>query len=230
MRNEKGEITIKSVWKWLRTDVGKRYSFFIFYLFFFIFLFIVFSVTSNYETPEYENNETNNNNSQVEESLPFSIKNLENDYTFTYKRVVDDLSFEYLGNRRGSKITLLDDMGVYEYNYQNSTLVETNTANEDIIYKFLDVYEFRRLIKNSTYISKTEYASNESLYTYEVSNSTLHNILGKDIENGRLMNQIKIQTNNKNIIEEVEFDITNFISQKDNKQEKIIITYEDNNE
>ena len=57
MRDEKGKITFKSVWKWLRSDQGKKYSFVIFYAIFFIFLFIFISMPSDYKANNEEKEE-----------------------------------------------------------------------------------------------------------------------------------------------------------------------------
>ena len=79
MKNENGKITIKSIWKWLRSEKGKRYSFLIFYLFFFIFVFIFISLPSNITTNNNENSNSGNNSNIQGESFPFSVKNLEED-------------------------------------------------------------------------------------------------------------------------------------------------------
>ena len=71
MRDEKGKITVKSVWQWLRSDTGKKYSFFIFYFFFFLVLIIFLNMPKEMSS----NNEEENNVL----SLPFKSIKIENE-------------------------------------------------------------------------------------------------------------------------------------------------------
>ena len=68
------EITIKTIWKWLRSKKGKRYSFVIFYIFFFIFLYIFMNVDLKTDTNKKE--ETPKEDTSALTSLPFVTSNL----------------------------------------------------------------------------------------------------------------------------------------------------------
>ena len=226
--NQDKKINIKTIWKFLRSEKGKRYSFVIFYVFFFAFLFILMSLP---------NTSTNNKqNNQVESSLPFKITNLEqSNYTFNYVKKIDNNSTIYLGKRNDNQISLILDDNIYIYNYQNSTLKPSVDNESDIIYQFLDIYELKRIIKNSTYISKTEFPDGNINYNYEIDNNTLANILNMEVlDNSNLINKIIVNTNKTGVLD-ITFDLLNLMNNTSNVtnsylEYKTIITYGDNNE
>lgn len=226
--NQDKKINIKTIWKFLRSEKGKRYSFVIFYIFFFAFLFILMSLPST--------STNNKQNNQVESSLPFKITNLEqSNYTFNYVKRIDNNSTIYLGKKINNQISLTLDDNIYIYNYQNSTLKPSVDNESDIIYQFLDIYELKRIIKNSTYISKTEFPDGNINYNYEIDNNTLANILNMEVlDNSNLINNIVVNTN-KNGVLDITFDLLNLMNNTSNVtnsylEYKIIITYGDNNE
>lgn len=229
MKNKQDKkINIKTIWKFLRSEKGKRYSFVIFYIFFFAFLFILMNLP---------NTSTNNKqNNQVESSLPFKITNLEqSNYTFNYVKRIDNNSTIYLGKKINNQISLTLDDNAYIYNYQNSTLKPSVDNESDIIYQFLDIYELKRIIKNSTYISKTEFPDGNINYNYEIDNNTLANILNMEVlDNSNLINNIVVNTNKIGVLD-ITFDLLNLMNNTSNVtnsylEYKIIITYGDNNE
>lgn len=210
MRNEKGDITIKSVWKWLRSDSGKKYSFAVFYLVFFIFIFILISLPSPNDTK-------NENNYQKEENtFPYSIKEIENNsYKFKYILKINDNLNEYLVNKNNNKLIINDDTGIYNYSYQDGKLVYNGDLEPISYSNFLNFYEVKRILKKSKLISETKLTETEEyLYTYSLKTSDLIEIL--DIESLNfsefdLENQIVVKANKKNELETITFDIINFI-------------------
>lgn len=234
MKNKK-ESNIKTIYKWLRSDKGKRYSFFIFYIFFFVFVFIflAFTNSSQDEFQDTNNTDTNINNKQeVTSSLPFNTSNLENNnYTFKYQVLKNDKKKEYLGEKQTNLIKILNDTGTYEYKYRNGNLIENIELDE--YYQLFDIYTIKRIIKNSKYEYKQEYNDGRIIYSYLIKNGDLANFL--EIENYKqddLHNEIKIETNNKNQVYEITFDIINLINNSSNLDDKdtmykIIITYGD---
>ena len=226
--NQDKKINIKTIWKFLRSEKGKRYSFVIFYIFFFAFLFILMNLPST--------STNNKQNNQVESSLPFKITNLEqSNYTFNYVKRIDNNSTIYLGKKINNQISLTLDDNTYIYNYQNSTLKPSVDNESDIIYQFLDIYELKRIIKNSTYISKTEFPDGNINYNYEIDNNTLANILNMEVlDNSNLINNIVVNTNKTGVLD-ITFDLLNLMNNTSNVtnsylEYKIIITYGDNNE
>ena len=189
MRNENGKITIKSIWKWLRSESGKRWSFVIFYLFFFIFIFILLSLPGSTTTNNKSNDNTN------ESSLPFKTINLENStYNFNYAREINEETTVYLGSRKNNDITLTKDDETITYTYLNGVLKPSNIDDTDIFYQLLDVYELKRIFKTSKYISKMELIEDNSLvYNYEITNQKLAELLNVEVfANQEFINQIKV--------------------------------------
>lgn len=225
MRNEKGEITIKSIWKWLRSDKGKRYSFFIFYFFFFVFLFLFISIPNN------EAVDNKNNNIKEEQKLPFSLKKIKNNnYKFTYTINYNNNILEYTGQKDGNLITLTNGIDKYTYNYVNNELKE-EIKKSPIQIDFLDIYKIENMITNSTIIEETKLiATDELLYTYNIETSKLFDILLYDsliINNSS--NNIIIKTNSLKEVREIKLDLLNYM--KEFKKEEIdnyeiIIKYE----
>lgn len=227
MRDEKGNITIKSVYKWLRSDKGKKYSFAIFYLLFFIIIFVFFA------TPNSENlhNDTNNiPENEPESTLPFITSKLENeDYKFTYQILIDDEEQIYNGLKQNQKITLTTDDKTLNYEYKDGNLV-SEEENNNLETSFLDIFEIKRIIKNSELISEVKYPStNKYAYNYEINGSDLGEIL--KIDNSSLdTNEIVVEANENKDISSITINIVNFMSniKEDNYSSyKIIITYGD---
>lgn len=217
MRNKDGKITFKSFWKWLRSNQGKKYSFFIFYIFFFIFIFILLSFDNI-----VENNKENDNNQEQQESLPFSLTSLQQDkYKFNYTIKSNDNLYLYIGSKEGDTFTLTDNQEiVYIYTYQNGSLKPSVETDGDIFYQLLDVYQLKRIIKRSQFISKTEYNNGNISYIYEINNSefadilTLEIIKNEDLGSLVLKNEITVVINNEGILS-ITFDILNLINSTD---------------
>ena len=229
MTNENGKITIKSIWKWLRSESGKRWSFVIFYLFFFIFIFILLSLPGS--ITDKSNNNTN------ESSLPFKTINLESStYNFNYAKEINEETTVYLGRKENNNITLTKDDETITYTYLNGVLKPSNTDDTDIFYQLLDVYELKRIFKTSKYISKMELIEDNSLvYNYEITNQKLAELLNIEIfANQELINQIKVVFKNNNV-DNITFDLLNLINNSNTinatyNSYKIIITYGEKNE
>lgn len=236
MKNENVKITIKSIWKWLRSEKGKRYSFLIFYLFFFIFVFIFISLPSNITTNNNENSNSGNNSNIQGESFPFSVKNLEeDDYKFTYIVNCDNNEADYIGEKNGNNIKLQDDRGEYNYSYKNGELKFDSLENSPVLVKFLDIFEIKKIIKNSELVSETKLITDNSyLYTYNIKTTDLLELYEEEIEvTEEIVNTINIKTDNENQIIEIKLDILGYMKPlKEDIIDKyeIVITYEDSNE
>ena len=227
-KNKKNQdINIVTIWKTLRSEKGKRYSFIIFYIFFFIFLFIF--INTNIPTT----NKKIDTDTQVQESsLPFITKNLENNnYNFKYIINSNLNELDYLGSKINNKIIINDDTGSYEFNYQNGKLV--SLSNTNILHtELFDIYTIKRIIKNSKLISETKLnETGEYIYNYSITNKNLSEITLKDINNLENLNDIKIKINKNKEIVSIEFDLLNYESELNNdlKIFKIILEIGDNN-
>lgn len=226
MRNEKGKITFISVFKWLRTDKGKRYSFFIFYFFFFILLFIVMNIKFD---DNFDNNIVNENNN-ISSELDFSFNNfLSDNFNFNYSIYVDNDLYEYIGSKNNDNISLtLDD--VYNFSYVNKELVKT-TDNSLILLEFLDIYKIENIIKKSTLYEETKILStNEYKYVYNINSSYLIDLFMYDhLVTNDYVNEIIITTDKDKLVSKIEFNVVNYINELNSLEYndyKIVMTYE----
>ena len=203
MKNKKNdEINIKTIWKWLRSKKGKRYSFVIFYIFFFIFLFIFMNVNLK-DDPKKEDNSKEDTSKLT--SLPFSTYNLENNnYSFTYNITCPNKNI-YKVKKDNKTYTFSKDNNIYTYDLINGDLVSNE---EKISYiDFSNIYYLKQVIKNSKYISETKLnESNEYIYTYEIKNNELINYLKEELDILET-SEIKVKTNSKKEIKEIEINI-----------------------
>ena len=212
-KNTKNDINIMTIWKTLRSEKGKRYSFIIFYFFFFLFLFIIIN-----------NGEMQSrNNAPVEYSLPFQSKNLEdNNYNFKYI-IFGDTELDYKGIKNNNIITIQDDTGEYVFTYQNGSL----KSDYDIKYKELfDIYEIKRIIKNSKLISETKInETNEVIYNYTILSNKLDSILNNNVLND-LENEIMVKTNSKKEIININYKLLNYEKELNNDLTNFEIIFE----
>lgn len=220
-KKKENNINIKEIWKLFRSEKGKRYSFIIFYFFFFIFLFI-FLNTNSVITKE----------NKEELSLPFSTKLLENNnYDFNY--IINSNSNEllYKGIKINNTISLIDDTGTYLFNYKNGKYI-CSKDNNILHTELLDIYDIKRIIKNSKLISETKLTNEDKyIYNYEITNKEYSNIT--NIDNYLdLKNEIIVKTNSKKELESISLDLINYEKQINNNLDsfKIIIEYGDLNE
>ena len=220
MRDEKGNITIKSIYKWFRSEKGKRYSFVIFYIFFFAFLFIFLSIPADTEPIRDKESEE-----EESSSLPFKTIKLENnDYNFTYQESFNDNLLVYKGEKKDKNITITLDDNTYNYYYQDGSLLLENDESPLKYSKLLDIYEIKNLIKSATFISKVEYPSKMVDYNYEISNKSLQEVLEVSEELSDVNNKIIINCNENSEVLKISFDITNYYKEV-NKEDKEMNSY-----
>lgn len=222
MKDKNGNITIRSVWSWLRSDKGKKYSFFIFYIFFFIFVFVILS---------FKNEDTRPNETE-KLSLPYSIQSFENDTSkFMYTINYNDNISEYLIVREGDNVTLSDDRGVYHYRYQDGNLVFLDEIEPSFYSNFMNIYELKRMIKGATLDSETKFSSTgEYVYKYQILNSTLCNLLNTNLITSDLNNEITIQTDASKETKMITLNLTNYfknVLSEDVNLYEITLTYGD---
>lgn len=208
-KKKNNEINIKTIWKFFRSEKGKRYSFVVFYFFFFIFLFIFLSLDfTPVKSTKKKDIEVVKEEIQ-ESSLPFVTSQLENkNYDFLYTINCQDKEI-YKGKRRENMITLEKDEEQYSYKVQNGKLVG---ISKEIPYSiFLDIFSVKQMIKNSKLVSETKLTENLNyLYNYEIKNKELDEFLlqGNITDN---INEIIIKTNSKKEIESIHVDLVNYI-------------------
>ena len=206
-------IDFKTIFTFFKSDKGKKISFVVFYFFFFLFLFIFFNT-----------NKITTDNKKEESSLPFITSNLENNnYKFKYI-VKSNNELLYLITKTNNYLIINDDTGEYRLNFKNGNLEDNN--NIVIIHKeLLNIFEVKRVIKNSKFISVTMLnETNEYMYNYTITNESLNNIFNNTISNKYLENEIIVKTNNKKEIEEIDFNLLNYEKELNSNLENFKIT------
>ena len=209
MKNKKNnnDINIKTIWKILRSEKGKRYSFIIFYVFFFIFLFIFMNIDIK------SNNKNNNqkNNQKLEEttmisSLPFDTNSLENN-NYNFKYIVSCPSkITYDGIKNNNIYKFTNDETI-EYELING---ELNEDKKVMYVNFTNVYFLRQVLKNSKIISETKLnETNEYIYTYNINNNILGEFL-KEENDSSDKTEIIVKTDSNKKIESISVDLASY--------------------
>jgi hypothetical protein len=158
----------------------KMIVFFGFYLIFFIFLFIWL-----------KSNNVENTNVPTDEETSFTYKTdliENNNYTYVYEIEEN----ENVNTIRGIRDDENYQLSEYKYKY------------------FLDIYNIKKLIKNSKYLYKID-NNNEISYKYEIENKTISNLLqnSKEIENG--VNNILVYVDNNDNVYKIELDLSSYM-------------------
>ena len=158
----------------------KMIVFFGFYLIFFIFLFIWL-----------KSNNVENTNTPIDEETSFTYKTdliENNNYTYVYEIEEN----ENVDTIRGIRDDENYQLSEYKYKY------------------FLDIYNIKKLIKNSKYLYKID-NNNEISYKYEIENKTISNLLqnSKEIENG--VNNILVYVDNNDNVYKIELDLSSYM-------------------
>lgn len=158
----------------------KMIVFFGFYLVFFIFLFIWL-----------KSNNVESTNTPIDEETSFTYKTdliENNNYTYVYEIEEN----ENVNTIRGIRDDENYQLSEYKYKY------------------FLDIYNIKKLIKNSKYLYKID-NNNEISYKYEIENKTVANLLqnSKEIENG--VNNILVYVDNNDNVYKIELDLSSYM-------------------
>ena len=158
----------------------KMIAFFGFYLVFFLVLVIWIRTTDDGTKKEEEKGET---------EITYKTDYIENsNYTYVYEIEENDQKYTFKGVRDD------ENYEVSEYKYKT----------------FLDIYNIKKLIKNSKYLYKTD---NDGVisYKYELDNKTLSSMLqdGKNLEEG--INNIVVYVDNDNNVYKIELDFSNYM-------------------
>jgi len=158
----------------------KMIGFFGFYLVFFVVLLIWIKSTDDGTKPPTEKTET---------EITYKTDYIENNsYTYVYEIEENDQKYTFKGIRDDN------NYDVSEYKYK----------------AFLDIYNIKKLIKNSKYLYKTD---NDGIisYKYELDNKILSNMLqdGKNVEEG--INNIVVYVDKDNNVYKIELDFSNYM-------------------
>jgi len=204
MKNKK-ENKVK---EFLGTPQGKPALFFGFYFIFFLVLIILVRTNSS------SNNSVINTDSSVD--LPFSLTKIENgNYHFSYSFNIDSNVYLYEGDKSDYKE--LFSFNNIKY-YRSDSIFLSNVDNKwikvdnpYILSDFIDINNISSILKNSTYVSKTDYDSGMVVYDYRVSTPTLVKILNNDyIDLDDAVNEIIVKVDENNDVSTIIFNFSSY--------------------
>lgn len=223
MDNKKDkEVNFK---KLLKSPKGKALVFFGVYLIFFVMLGILFRTSRN--------NVNINNNENM--AFEFKFDKIEaNNYRFNYNIEVDNNTVSYTGEKFGNKQLFFNNFGQYysetENYFINNSEVWLKTENPYIYYDFIKTDNVMNLIKNSYFLSKTEYESGKRVYNFLLSSNSIDKIISKDESDiEEIPNEVIVTSNGSNEVTEVKFLLNSYCKYKGVCLEsmKIILSYDD---
>ncbi len=203
----------------------KGIAFFVFYAFFFMFLITYSSDLTS----------SRNQNMIEEDNLPnYSIDMINSqNYKYVYTLIENDKMTIIEGekNLEKEKFSVNKDNKTEAYFNNNGTIL-VNTGEwelyseptEVIPYSsFTDIKTINQLIKNSKFISKTEYAEKETVLEYQISTTTLVDIVDEEkIDIADNTNIIKLYLEGEEVIK-VELELTPYVTYQ--LEEETVVTY-----
>lgn len=190
-----------------KTERGRGILFFSAYFVFFVFLFILFRVggESTRLSEDYE----------YGDSIYLIDKVAAENYRFTYNIYIDNEVITYEGKKAGNK-ELFNFLGVDYYRvgdsyfdyYDNNWIIATNPY---VFQEFLDFSKLVQIISDATYISKTEFDSGITLFTYQISsNSLIKKIENLDTDILEVPNSIGFFTDENLYLNRIELDLSSY--------------------
>ena len=162
-------------------EVKRRKTILFFGFYLVFFIFLFFYMRDMNVVKEGENNE--------ETVITYKTEFIENsNYTYVYEIEENGIITTFRG------IKDQDNYELSEYKYKF----------------FLDIYNIKKLIKNSKYLYKID-NNNEISYKYEIDNKTISNMLqdGKEVDNG--INNILVYVDNNDNVYKIELDFTSYM-------------------
>jgi len=186
-------------------------------------LFLVLIIASRSNSNDYTNSSNGSNATDSDKIQGISILEKEN-FNYVYTLMVDDKLYTYVGKKYKNKdqYTLEDNESVNNYyTYYDLTLISKNseyvlTEKPYYLFDYLDINNIIGILNNSKY--------NETTNIYEISNSKLGRIVGKENTSEEL-NAITVYYDNKNI-NKIVMNVTNYASYWEKNSPKVIITLE----
>lgn len=194
---------------------GKAVFFFGFYLIFFIVIFIILNVGGN-------NKKTNNKDSLY--------KSLFNDnYSFTYKVVLDGENYLYSINKNSNVYSFIHDNKQYTTNGKNTYNDEVEVESP---IKFSDFYKeelLMKILEKSYREAMTIYDNGDEVYNLLVSSNVLYKLVySKDTDYEETPNKLKMSISNKKI-KELEFNLDSYCKLDNLCKKSLNITINYNN-
>lgn len=210
---KKERVKIKSIIKFIVESWKnpQKKAIFMLIIMFIFFTFLSISLRSNHH------NIKNNNYEEVEDNLDFNLSKIKDkNYHYRYTLNIDNTNLVYEGDKYNDKeLFNINNIDMY-YKYGNIYLKNVNgiwsTLNEQLSFsEFIDVDVIEELINKGSFESKTEYSNNKKIYNYNISTSTIIEIIDEvNIDIDDIPNKINIATDSDNNVIQISYDLSSY--------------------
>lgn len=183
---------------------GKSVFFFGFYLIFFIVIFVILGVSGKGKKDILQNKTSNIKYNYLEKY----------NYSFDYKVLLDNVTYNYIGNKDAYKFNYTYNNKEYYNDKNNSYIKEEDWVIVENPIKFNKLLneEVVNNILDSSYIeAKTTYDSGALVYSLLISSNTLSKILdNKDTDYIENPNRIKLTIDEDKNISEINYNLDSY--------------------
>lgn len=207
---------IKNIFRWCKDVWGdpQKKAIIMLIIMFLFFSFLVSNVRSNHKKIDSSNTIQSND-------FEFSLDKIKKkNYHFKYIVNIDGLLNNYEGDCYGEKELFNKNNAEQFYKYnkiylKNMNGVWTKDNNPYLLSEYKDIDIIEKIMKKSTFESKTENKDKITNYTYKISTTSLIKILEiKNIDIDDLPNTIVLTTDKDNNVEKIEYDLTSYSKYK----------------
>ena len=167
---------------------------------------------------------TNNNSNNYNNINGINISNIKkNNYHFKYSVNIDRNIIVYEGETNNNKTLFYKSINGATENYykENDTYymkinnIWTTSTNPYSLSNFIDIETIEKILKESKYISKTEYNDHTRKYNYQISTTTLVKLIDNEIVDlDDMPNDIFITTDSYNRVQKIEFNLSSYTNYK----------------
>lgn len=197
---------------------GKSIIFFGFYLIFFIMIGLMFLFSG-----EKKITNTDNNNGDTYKNL-FSS----NQYSFTYKVVLDGINYMYSVNKIDNSYNFIYDNKEYKIVDNKVYSNDIEVENPIMFSNFFNGQTVLNIVNNSYEESKTTYNDGSEVYNLLVSSNTLDKIMDNiDTDYEEIPNKIIMSLNSDKKLKELNYNLDSYclLNKLCNSSLNIIISY-----
>ena len=216
MKEEKVKKQNKYIEGIKKLSKNKRGRAILFFAFYFVFFFVLISlIRSSYNS---NNDDYYNTNNSI--NTEYSIEGIKNgNYHFTREENINGIITNFTGDKANNKIegVMTSNNTFYNYFiYDNINLIKTIDKYEvtSELYHFNQITDdnnIEKIIEKATLISKTEYETGNTSYSYEITTNTIDSLLnGTNIDIADIPNKITVESNEEDEVIKITYDLSSY--------------------
>lgn len=200
---------IREFFKGTKDNPQKKATLKLVVMFFFFLFLIICARISSHSSSSVKNNQY--------QSFSFQFDLIEKgNYHFEYIESINANSHTYIGDRNNEIEQFNDGVEYFYKNGEKYFKLENNTwkdtQNPYIFSEFLNIENIKEILNRSMLLSKTEYREGNHNFTYQVSTTTLQDIINhKQIDIEDIPNEIMITTDSQNNVIEMNFKLDSYV-------------------